>query len=214
MTFSVLTLEAHEDGGRSQGHQDCGGGRDGAHSFPHPACFSVHVRNCLHRVERNNFVMLSTKIQAMEVDLVTGAHLSGNLVVHRELVMVLQGRAAPASVAEHVAPVSAMYAARAPEAEFIAPALQCLLLSSWIGGLAFEGWTLQVGCLVLVVFGTFRSSDATLKTTAPDFGVCCTSHFRKVEFKHSMFKSSVGAACAVLVRGRPLDIERAKECAQ
>ena len=86
--------------------------------------------------------------------------------------------------------------------------LNRLVLSSWIGGLAFEGWTLQVGCLVLVVsIGTFRSSDATLKTTAPDFGVCCTSHFRKVGFKHSMFKSSVGAACAVLVRGRPLDIE-------
>ena len=56
-----------------------------------------------------------------------------------------------------------------------------MVLSSWIGGLAFEVWTLQVGCLVLVVsIGTFRSSDATLKITAPDFGVCCTSHFRKV----------------------------------
>ena len=77
-----------------------------------------------------------------------------------------------------------------------------LVLSSWIGGLAFEGWTLQVGCLVLVVsIGTFRSSDATLKTTAPDFGVCCTSHFRKVGFKHAMFKSSVGAAQLLLAEG-------------
>ena len=68
--------------------------------------------------------------------------------------------------------------------------------------MAFDGWTLQVGCLVLVVsIGTFRSSDATLKTTAPDFGVCCTSHFRKVGFKHAMFKSSVGAAQLLLAEG-------------
>ena len=90
MTFRVSTLEAHEDGGRSQGHQDCGGGRDGAHSFPHSACFSVQVETACIGLN-DNFVMLSTKIQAMEVDLVTGAHLSGNRVVHRELVMVLQG---------------------------------------------------------------------------------------------------------------------------
>ena len=77
-----------------------------------------------------------------------------------------------------------------------------MVLNSWNGGLAFEGWTLQVGCLVFVVsIGTFRSSDATLKSTAPDFGVCCTSHFRKVGFKHAMFKSSVGAALLLLAKG-------------
>ena len=66
------------------------GGRNGAHSFPHPACFSFHVETACIGLN-DNFVMLSTKIQAMEVDLVTGAHLSGNRVVHRELVIVLQG---------------------------------------------------------------------------------------------------------------------------
>ena len=50
-----------------------------AHSFPHPACFSVHVETACIGLN-DNFVMLSTKIQAMEVDLVTGAHLLGNRV--------------------------------------------------------------------------------------------------------------------------------------
>ena len=63
MTFRVSTLEAHEDGGRSQGHQDCGGGRDGAHPFPHHwrrGADRLHIfglflcprRSCVHRDER------------------------------------------------------------------------------------------------------------------------------------------------------------------
>ena len=52
--------------------------------------FHTHVETACIGLN-DNFVMLSTKIQAMEVDLVTGAHLSGNRVVHRELVIVLQG---------------------------------------------------------------------------------------------------------------------------
>ena len=67
---------------------------------------------------------------------------------------------------------------------------------------------MQVGCVVLVVsMALFRSSDATLKTTAP--------HFREntvpVEngalhivvawrLKHAMFKASVGVALLLLQR--------------
>ena len=55
-----------------------------------------------------------------------------------------------------------------------------LVFSSWIGGLAFDGWTLQVGCLVLVVsIGTLRSSDATLKTIAPDLENAAPRTFAK-----------------------------------
>ena len=100
MTFRVPTLEAHEDGGRSQGHQDCGGGRDGAHPFPHHwrrgadrlSNFSLFCprRNCVHRDERQFRDALRGN-PAVEVDLVTGAHLSGNRVVHQELVIVLLG---------------------------------------------------------------------------------------------------------------------------
>ena len=99
MTFRVPTLEAHEDGGRSQGHQGCGGGRDGPHPFPHHckrgadrlSNFSLFLcprRNRVHRDERQ-FREAPRRNPAVEVDLVTGAHLSGKRVVHQELVIVL-----------------------------------------------------------------------------------------------------------------------------
>ena len=58
--------------------------------FPTSACFSVHVGTACIGMN-DNFVRLSLEIQAVEMDLVTGAHLSGNRVVYQELVIVLQG---------------------------------------------------------------------------------------------------------------------------
>ena len=58
--------------------------------FTSSACFSVHVEAACIGMN-DNFVMLSVEIQVVEVDLVTGAHLSGNRVVHQELVIVLLG---------------------------------------------------------------------------------------------------------------------------
>ena len=68
---------------------------------------------------------------------------------------------------------------------------------------------MQVGCLVLVVsIGTFGSSDATLKTTVPDFREntvpveCAAPHIVAAWcFNHAMFKSSVGAVQLMLVEG-------------
>ena len=73
-----------------------------------------------------------------------------------------------------------------------------MVLSSWFGGLAFEGWILQVGCLVLVVsIGTFRSSDATLKTTAPDLEYAAPRTFAK----WGLNTPSVGAVQFLLAEG-------------
>ena len=71
-----------------------------------------------------------------------------------------------------------------------------LVLSSWIGGLAFDGWTLQVGCLVLVVSigQRWRPPRRILEYAAP-------RTFAKWGLNTQMFKSSVGAAQLLLAEG-------------
>ena len=47
----VTTLETHGDGGRPQGHEDCGGGPDGGHPDPH------HQRASVDRLADFSFVL-------------------------------------------------------------------------------------------------------------------------------------------------------------